>query len=343
MGVRIAKLIGLGVALVLLAGAVGDSGHTGWAAQHCDVILNPGSSIQQAIDSASSGDVICLQAGTWEENIVIKKSLTLQGAGADSTIIQGAREGYPVVWVEGSAEATLEDLTVTGAFGRCAGEGPKLICPSGLWVQGRARVTLHDSTVSRNWAYGLYVGRSARVTLQNSQVSDNGGWGGLMVGDSAQVTLQNSQVSGNGDDGLNVWSSAQVTLQNSQVSGNGGDGLYVWGSAQVTLQNSQVSGNEWAGLVVWGSARVTGEGSLIEGNGADENCRRTDRFCNGLMVAEKAHVELRNTTIRNNTDWGIAAWLKKCGYLWDDFKGMVLWEGRGNTIEGNGQGDVCLP
>jgi len=54
-------------------------------------------------------------------------------------------------------------------------------------------------------------------------------------------------------------------------------------------------------------------------------------------------VEISNSTIRNNTDWGIAAWLRKCGYDENDFTGMVLWQGRGNSIYGNGEGDVCLP
>jgi len=61
------------------------------------------------------------------------------------------------------------------------------------------------------------------------------------------------------------------------------------------------------------------------------------------VVEDKAHVELTNTTIRNNRGWGIAACLGKCGYWTDDFEGTVLWEGRGNEIYDNGKGDVCLP
>jgi len=99
----------------------------------------------------------------------------------------------------------------------------------------------------------------------------------------------------------------------------------------VSLTNSQVSDNGEHGLVVGESAQVTMEESLIEGN------------YNGIFVAEETHVELADTTIRNNIGWGIAAWLRKCGYDKGNFTGTVLWQGRGNQIYGNGKGDICLP
>jgi parallel beta-helix repeat protein len=347
------------------------------------------STIQEAIDAVAGGARILIGPGTYEENLVINKSLTLKGAGREQTVIKSAQEGHPVVQVESDSEieVVLEGLEITGAYGLCADWPDR--CPIGLVVMGSAQVTLINSTVSGNrWGLdvrgsaqvtlinskvsgnrhdGLEVKDSAQVTLENSTVSDNYGLysDGLEVWDSAQVTLKNSTVSGNEYDGLEVWDSAQVTIEGSTFSGNGVNGLDVSGSARVTLINSKVSGNEYDGLnvlnfaqvtiegstfsgngvnglVVMGSARVTIEGSLIEGNGTDESCR-DGWICNGIVVMDEAHVELSNTTIRNNTDWGIAAWLRKCGYDEDKFEGTVLWEGRGNEIYGNGQGDVCLP
>ena len=43
--------------------------------------------IQEAVDNAQSGDTIVVDSGTYDEQVVIDKSLTLQGAG-DTTIIQ---------------------------------------------------------------------------------------------------------------------------------------------------------------------------------------------------------------------------------------------------------------
>ncbi|MDD5731605.1 MAG: hypothetical protein PHU42_01825 [Patescibacteria group bacterium] len=49
--------------------------------------------IQEAIDAASSGDVISVSAGTYDGDLQINKSLTLQGAGYASTIIRGLPDG----------------------------------------------------------------------------------------------------------------------------------------------------------------------------------------------------------------------------------------------------------
>jgi hypothetical protein len=66
----------------------------------CDRVISPGDSIQGAIDSASSGDTICVQAGTYDEYIELKKdNLTIM---ADGQVIMG---GFDVEgdgnWVEG--------------------------------------------------------------------------------------------------------------------------------------------------------------------------------------------------------------------------------------------------
>ena len=44
--------------------------------------------IQEAIDAANEGDVIKVLPGTYTEQIIINKSLTIIGSGAKSTIIQ---------------------------------------------------------------------------------------------------------------------------------------------------------------------------------------------------------------------------------------------------------------
>ena len=57
--------------------------------------------IQDAIDAASPGDTVHVYGGTYFENPVVTKSLTLEGETAESTIIDGRRKG-DVLTVGGS-------------------------------------------------------------------------------------------------------------------------------------------------------------------------------------------------------------------------------------------------
>jgi parallel beta-helix repeat protein len=199
------------------------------------------------------------------------------------------------------------------------------------------------------------IAEAQGVRLEGLAVT--GSYDGLFV--YGQVTLKGIQVSESKNSGLDVRGSAQVILTNSQVSNNWWDGLWVSGSATVSVTSSQLSGNEWAGLEVGGSATVVVRSSIIEDNGTHEECKEIDRICNGIKVGGKSQTTITESKIINNTDWGLAARLKKCGYKEDDFTGKVTIDDK-TVIEGNNRagnhkgnpgwtgppmsdGQVCLP
>lgn len=118
--------------------------------------LAAGLSIQQAIDEATAGAVICLPKGEWVENIsIIGKALTLLGAGQDKTILKSKGKGKPVILVksESEIEVTIEALSATEAkLG-----APETYEENGLLIQGKARVLIRDCSFSANGDGGLKV------------------------------------------------------------------------------------------------------------------------------------------------------------------------------------------
>jgi len=68
-------------------------------------------SIQDAIDDAAIGDTIEVAAGTYEEQLIVDESITLQGEDRDTTIIE-----YPPALVSGQYLVMVQanDVTITG-------------------------------------------------------------------------------------------------------------------------------------------------------------------------------------------------------------------------------------
>src|SRR5438128_6616473 len=83
------------VALFAGAQAAGAAGTTRYVApggsdtgSTCTSKTSPCQHVQYAVGVASAGDTVLLAAGTYVEQVTIGKSLTLQGAGVDQSVIK---------------------------------------------------------------------------------------------------------------------------------------------------------------------------------------------------------------------------------------------------------------
>lgn len=270
------------------------------------------SSLQAAIDAAHDGDTIAIASGVCSENLVITKSLTLVGAGIDQTVLRGSKPGFPVVFVQSDTPitVTLKNLTLADApkasdnpqHGKeCALFYPELICPSGLQARGAVRVTARSVRIARNPWVGIYVLDTASVLAQESEIIENS-WG-VYVSPDAAVELRDSQVERSRENGVEIWGTASIAR--ALIKANGRAGIESVGTVQVF--DSEIAQNRGSGILLSGASQT----------------------------------EIRFNEITGNGLWGIAAYLRKCGYLSDNFRGSAVLDQ--NRIFGNRLGDVCLP
>lgn len=239
-------------------------------------------------DSAAGGD------------LDITGDLTLIGAGAETTIIDGDNK-YQVFHTR--AKVTLSGITVTRGYQGC-GDG-------GGIVNAYGALTIADSIITGNSA---------------NQCGSTGGNGGGVCNDgyykNAQLTIINSTVSNNLARGSNP-------LGGGIVSSKVGSG-----TVSLTIINSTITGNnagQWGGSGYGGGIANSGgtleiRGSVISNNGAHSG--------GGLRIwQEDDTITITDSTISGNTAWNISGlWSGSGGGIFAVVNNLTI---TNSTISGN--------
>ena len=320
---RIGKGLSVGLVLLALCIAFGGDATLGQA-QQCTVTVQPGDSIQEAIELFGWGPdpVVCLAEGTWEENLRIERNLTLRGQGTEQSVIKGSQPGYPVVWIESESttDVALSGLSVLDAQGmdgerdKCAdNSGENWTCPYGVKIAGESNVTVRDVTVADNGRFGLAIAGFSNLTLSGSTMADNN-LRGISAFGSASVTIADATVEGNGM-GIVALESAAVEVDNTTIFKNGGYavgvaglstmklsestisdnnyGVYAWDDSRLNLVRNRLTDNQWCGIGVFSEGvEVSGSLNTMHGNWVDL-CGAVSSSLRTPLVPETDRVELR--------------------------------------------------
>lgn len=195
--------------------------------------------IQAAINAASTGDTVMVDPGTYAENINFNgKAITVTSSGGASvTVIDGSGTAPVVIFASGEGpSSTLNGFTIqngTSTFNTQYEGG-------GIYINS-ASPTITNNVIQNNTACseggGIAVSfGSPKIqgnTIQNntqSACSGGPGGGGIALGGngSAQVIgnliLNNSWPSGNGG-GISMNAAGTPTIKNNIISGNTASGV----------------------------------------------------------------------------------------------------------------------
>jgi nitrous oxidase accessory protein len=179
------------------------------------ITVNPGESIQAAIEKASPGDIIEVKSGTYKEGIEVTKTLTI--VGIDSG------EGMPAIETEG-----LIDSAVYLVADRCQLKGFKLLSPQGVGINVNSSFNRITNNAIEACMAGILLSKSNgnTVAYNDARISCQG-LTSLLRGDAIQLVNSNDNIiEGNNASGAYIGIYLSISHNNTVAKNNAHDNDY---------------------------------------------------------------------------------------------------------------------
>lgn len=279
--------------------------------------------IQAAVAVAAEGDTVQVNAGIYNENVVVSTSAVRLHATSGVVLDGAGLTGIGILVRGASVASPVRDVEVSGFEVRNFERG--------IIVQWAVNARVHHNEVYQNTdkTSPLILGDAAGIELITTHLSE---------------VSQNS-VHDNGDGGIQLRAgSTQNTIRANRVCGNGTQRAIDFGSAGILLTGlgtndnriveNEVIGNYGRGIMLTrptGTAPITG--NLVAQNRAHENQR------SGIAIMAAA---INNFVLQNDARWNNISGLPPCYRcnLFDLSSGTNVWERNLGTFNLTG---ACAP
>jgi parallel beta-helix repeat protein len=256
------------------------------------ITVEPGHSIQAAVDKADPGDTIRLEEGTYTQQVnIAKDDITLKGAGAGETIIK------PPTSLSGNCDSGVISI------GICVGVPP--ITEGGTVNRVLEGVTVENLTVTGFGGAGMFFFGTDQGKVEDVHATNNGSYG-IFFNVSTHGTIRDTVTSGNDEAGVYYGDSPNANaLIVDNTARNNGNGIFVRDATQGKVLDNTSQGN-CVGILVLN----TGSGNdhwLVQGNDVDKN----NKVCPGsqgpptsglgIVIASASFITVRDNSVEGNT------------------------------------------
>jgi len=316
------------VTAVLLAGLVAGASPL---ASEPDVIRVPEDyvQIQQAIDDANPGDIIHVAAGTYFENLRIRKPLMLIGEGLGKTVVT---QTGTVVSVEADNVEIRGFSVQDGTYG--------------IFLWYCSGILLRDNNMSGNtWNFGVWGDSVSQfvhdidssnivdgkpiyfwVNQHGKQVPEDAGYVALI--NSTNITVKNMNLTSN-EQGVLLVQTSNSTIENVAVSRNDG-GIDLRWSHNNTIRKNHLARTRWRAVFLQDSCNNTFYANTLFNNTYGLSIQRssgnTFYHNNFINNSDQLYVEISQNIWHNEAQEG---------NYWSDYTG--------EDVDGDGVGDTDLP
>lgn len=216
--------------------------------------------IQAAIDAANVGDTIYVKDGTYVENVIVNKAITLVGQSMEGTIVNGGGGGSTI-------RVTASGATVRSLTARNSGS---TYPNSGIHLQYVDNTVVQFCDVSYNNGLGIFVEWGTNNVISDNIVTNNMAQGVRIDGQNAPGTIASNTIEYNQQEGIFVYYANGVLIEENTISNNVVHGITVQGESEnIRIGHNLIDGNGVVGIELFDSDFCTIVGNQIVGNGQD--------------------------------------------------------------------------
>ncbi|MET7286566.1 right-handed parallel beta-helix repeat-containing protein [Streptomyces sp. NPDC005573] len=264
-------------------------------------------SLAAALEAAAEGDVLTIAPGTYRENLVVQRAVTLRGPeGSSGSVRIAPSDGVPLTV---RASAVVQGLHV---------EGQDSAAPALLVEEGTPELT--DLRIVARSASGIEVRGAARPTVRRCTV-DNPAGIGIAVLDGGSGVFEECEIVAAGQAGVAVRGGGHPRLERCRVHHASGTGLSATGENssleavgcevyEVRGSGVQVTQRATAHLTDCDVHRTSADGVTLDTDAVLTlaDCRIHDIPENAIDLRSRSVLTLTRTTVRQFGRNGLSVW-----------------------------------
>lgn len=212
--------------------------------------------IQEAINAPETldGHKIIVDAGTYYENVIVNKTLSLIGGDKFNTVIDG--NGTGTVFDLAAENINIAGFNIRNQGGRGVYTFRSSNCnisynifsnlSYGIWLSGSANNVIAGNNILQAKHVGIIISDSDKITLSNNNVTYNE-FGIALIGSSNGI-LEGNDVSSSSKDGIYFFSSNDNIIQSNTIFSCNESGIWLSESANNLIAGNNVSLNNPDGI-----------------------------------------------------------------------------------------------
>jgi parallel beta-helix repeat protein len=234
------------VLIAVLAAVAGMVNIQGTMAIKTLIVPDQYPTITAAVNQASPGDTIFVKSGVYDENVLITKSLTIEGQNSANTVIIGKGRSSPTAVLTLAAD----NIVVSGLTIESLNYSTATYYAYGIWIEGNnCKIT---GNIVENTYTGIFCSIQSSTTITQNTVESNHKNGIVFYGGSLN-TISGNDIVDNAASGIEMDGYSNTISQNNLQGNYRGVGL---GTSYSVLYGNNIQSNTESGVFLAGSQDI---------------------------------------------------------------------------------------